>query len=87
MGRRARTVTRASVTVRFEPDEMAAIDHARGDITRQAWIHGLALGGPRLNAVVPVAISEAKEPPKAQAMHGPSFGPRKTIPGDRLKRK
>lgn len=35
---RKRDIPRHVVTVRFEPSELAAIDEARGEITRQDWI-------------------------------------------------
>lgn len=39
-----RPIPRVGVLVRFEPSEIAAIDAARGPITRQDWIAGAALG-------------------------------------------
>jgi hypothetical protein len=44
VGRPARDVPRLAVTVRFEPQELARIDAARGSISRQDWLYGAAMG-------------------------------------------
>ena len=43
MARPARETKRVSILVRFEPEELALIDAARGDVPRTVWIVGAAL--------------------------------------------
>jgi uncharacterized protein (DUF1778 family) len=43
VGRPSREIKLAGVALRLEPDELAVIDAARGDASRNAWIVSAAL--------------------------------------------
>ena len=47
VGRPPRLIKRIKVSTRFEPSELAEIDAARSDTTRQDWIYGITLAHAR----------------------------------------
>lgn len=83
-GRPPRAIKRIPVLLRFEPDELAAIDAARGEVPRTVWIIGRALGSAPGHTPPAQTERSIREP---QVPNGALLRMPRAAPGSRLKKR